>query len=423
MTTINNKINYFYNKEDNNYRLSIQDINIILDLEQIDLLKSLHKRIKYVNKDEYPVFNINGKNTSIFDILYNTKYIQYNFKNNNKFDVRKENVEITNNSNTNNEYIYNKTENCYSIKFGNINIIIDPEQYTILQNLNKRLIYNSLDDYPYYNKNYKKYDILTILYKYKKNNLVYHFINNNKYDLRSNNVIIHHQYNDIINKDFDIIKYIPGHYVDNGKDAYFMKNPIWMTKNNDYLMYCEPGKLCILCEKSYQLIKDYEKALNKPITYYYLQNGYIAHADNLYIHQIIMNYHGNGKGTKNGSVDHKNRNRLDNRLDNLEITTHQQQQANKVGSIEGTKRKRKTSAKPLPDGLTQDMMPKYVVYYREMYNKEKQLSREFFKIEKHPKLTKPLAGSKSNKLTILEKLEQIKQKLQQLETTTTEINI
>ena len=68
------------------------------------------------------------------------------------------------------------------------------------------------------------------------------------------------------------------------------------------------------------------------------------------------------------------------------------------------------------------MIPKYVVYYREMYNKEKQLSREFFKIEKHPKLTKPLAGSKSNKLTILEKLEQIKQKLQQLETTT-EINI
>ena len=130
-----------------------------------------------------------------------------------------------------------------------------------------------------------------------------------------------------------------------------------------------------------------------------------------------MNYYGNGKGTINGSVNHKNRNRLDNRLDNLEVSSHQQQQSNKIGTIEGTKRKRKSNAKPLPEGLTQDMMPKYVVYYKEIYNKEKQLTREFFKIEKHPKLTKPLTGSKSNKLTIFQKLESITQKLQELDTT------
>ena len=59
------------------------------------------------------------------------------------------------------------------------------------------------------------------------------------------------------------------------------------------------------------------------------------------------------------------------------------------------------------------MLPKYVVYYRECYNKEKNLWREFFKIEKHPGLTKPIASSKSKKFTIQEKLEEIKEKLRQ----------
>jgi len=424
MKTINNKIKYQYNQEENNYQLSIQDIVIILDLEQTNILNNLHHRIKYDSSTEYPYYNIRGRNTNILEVLYNTKYFQYKFRNNNKFDLRKDNVEAIEKNIINNEYLYNHLDNSYSIKFGDITIIIDPNQYAILQNLNKRLIYNSTNRYPFYNKNYKKCDLMEIFYHYKKDNLIYLFKNNNKYDLRNDNVIIQHNYYNIIENEYDIKHYIPGHYIDNGKEAYIMKNPVWITKDNDYLMYCETGKVCILCEKSYHIIKQYELDNKTKLTFHsHPTTNYILSTKALlYIHQIIMNHYGNGKGTKNGSVDHKNRNRLDNRLDNLEITTHEQQQANRVGSIEGTKRKRKTSAKPLPDDLTQDMIPKYVVYYREMYNKEKQLSREFFKIEKHPKLTKPLAGSKSNKLTILEKLEQIKQKLQQLETTT-EINI
>ena len=52
------------------------------------------------------------------------------------------------------------------------------------------------------------------------------------------------------------------------------------------------------------------------------------------------------------------------------------------------------------------MLPKYVVYYKECYNKEKDLYREFFKIERHPKLGKSWNSSKSNKITIEEKLQQ-----------------
>jgi hypothetical protein len=61
------------------------------------------------------------------------------------------------------------------------------------------------------------------------------------------------------------------------------------------------------------------------------------------------------------------------------------------------------------------MMPKYITYNKECYNIEKNLWREFFRIEKHPKKKKIISGSKSSKLTILEKLEQIKEKLYNLE--------
>ena len=50
-------------------------------------------------------------------------------------------------------------------------------------------------------------------------------------------------------------------------------------------------------------------------------------------------------------------------------------------------------------------MKKYVVYYHEWLNPEKTRSREYFKIEKHPKLEKIWVGTKSNKISILEKLE------------------
>ena len=61
------------------------------------------------------------------------------------------------------------------------------------------------------------------------------------------------------------------------------------------------------------------------------------------------------------------------------------------------------------------MIPKYVYYCKECYNKEKNLWREFFRIEKHPKQEKTISSSKSSKLTILEKLEQIKEKLYNLD--------
>jgi hypothetical protein len=82
-----------------------------------------------------------------------------------------------------------------------------------------------------------------------------------------------------------------------------------------------------------------------------------------------------------------------------------------------TKRARKNSAKELPSGLTQEMMKKYVVYYHEWLNPEHTRSREFFKVEKHPKLKKIWIGTKSNKVSIQDKLKQANKIVENLEIT------
>jgi hypothetical protein len=73
------------------------------------------------------------------------------------------------------------------------------------------------------------------------------------------------------------------------------------------------------------------------------------------------------------------------------------------------KRIRKHNAVKLPDTLLHLSIPKYINYYKECYNIEQKLYREYFKIEKHPCQIKNKAyiSSKSNKITIVEKLNQI----------------
>ena len=77
-----------------------------------------------------------------------------------------------------------------------------------------------------------------------------------------------------------------------------------------------------------------------------------------------------------------------------------------LATARNDKRERKQTAQILPQGITHNMMKKYVVYYREMvYLKNgKCIPREYFKVESHPKLARPWVTSKSTKISLLEKL-------------------
>ena len=128
-----------------------------------------------------------------------------------------------------------------------------------------------------------------------------------------------------------------------------------------------------------------------------------------------MGCYGNGKGTTNISVDHIDRDPLNNTLVNLRIVTRKEQELNSKGIAPGTKKERKTNAKDLPKDITQNMLKKYVVYYQEWLDKEHTKQREFFKVEKHPKLDKIWTTTKSNKISIQEKLAQANKIIDDLE--------
>ena len=138
-------------------------------------------------------------------------------------------------------------------------------------------------------------------------------------------------------------------------------------------------------------------------------------SNNLYIHQIITGCYGNGKGTKTISVDHIDQDPLNNTIENLRIATRKEQEQNSKGIKDGTKRERKHNAKDLPEGITHDMMKKYVVYYHEWLDKEHTKKREFFKVEKHPKLDKIWTTPKSEKVSIQDKLNQANKVVDDLE--------
>ena len=320
-----------------------------------------------------------------------------------------------------NERLRNKPSFCVNydycfLNYGKYEFILDNEDYIeIRDNLSKTFKLDINHIYPYYKENNKEINILEYLFHFNYTDNIYSFKNNNKYDLRRENIVCYPKiYDEIVNK-YNIIEYIQGHYSTLGQQAYKIKNCLWKIKENEkeyLLMYCEQNTLCKLCPESYKKVLEFEikNNSNKKLTWYKASNGYIqTHTTYTledqkcyYIHQIITDCYGNGKGTKNISVDHIDRDPLNNTFENLRIATQTEQQTNSKGILPGTKRER-SSKKDLPDGISYEMFKKYVYYNREFYDKAKTKEREFFRVE-HPKLDKPWTTTKSGKISIQEKL-------------------
>jgi len=324
--------------------------------------------------------------------------------------------------NTAKMYSYDADKTAMCITLNNNTYLFDPDDFCRILNHPRSFIQHKEDEhYPSFIYNDKYVNYLEFLYKDgNHNNFKFH--NGNKNDLRHSNISISHHMDDFVNKNYQVIETILGHYP-RFKHANIMKNPLWriLADNKEkLLMYCEPDTFCILCEESYQKILDFEREKNDgyKLTFFRCNNGYIAtrmrDSLQIYIHQIILNFYGQGRGTKEISIDHIDRNPLNNSMENLRLATREMQEQNSKGIAPNTKRERQLGARELPDGIDHSMLRKYVVYYLNTYNKEKNKSREYFRVE-HPALDAPWESSKSGKVSIMEKLNKANQVAENLE--------
>lgn len=182
-----------------------------------------------------------------------------------------------------------------------------------------------------------------------------------------------------------------GHLVKLGCASGKYKNPykIYQDNKGKFIeMFDSSGKSFFFDESDLDSVNNVTNKSGNQVTWYVAKTGqtsdnsrelhYVACRPNsnkmLYLHAHLMNHIGKGKG--NDSVDHIDRDSLNNRRYNLRIITQSEQNKNT------NKRSRKKLAKPLPEGITQYDLPKYVVYYKEKYAKDKY--RDFFRVEKHP---------------------------------------
>jgi hypothetical protein len=307
---------------------------------------------------------------------------------------------------------FNKEENYFLI-----NGIIKVANEHIEKLFNKRNLEDliKLDDNLYYYKSKPLIEILFETDNYKQ----IKFKNNDYNDYRLNNIEI--IYNEkIIVKDPENITILSREkpkIVIGGAYHGQEKNHYWKVKDNDnniyYMIHVNNNVYTKIS------IEDKDKVLNfngtRPVWHLHTtgyitttvpyKDGYLT----LYLHQLIMDSHLEDNKNMKKTVDHINRDKLDNRRENLRFATMNEQNLNKG------KQKRQKNACLLPDGIKQSDLPIHVCYNKRCYNKENNSWREFFTIEKnHPKLDKTWESSKSNNVSITEKLEQTKLKLKYL---------
>jgi hypothetical protein len=312
-------------------------------------------------------------------------------------------------------------------------------QFFLLNNLIKidlihgpiitRLKDNKLENYSFNNEeklwyfqNYKKKNkLIDILYPNEKI-ITVKFKNNDFNDYLESNLILTKdiKFKDEFNtpNNVKIINIGPSIKITDGKYAGQFRNKYWEIegeknyiimhiKDNIYTKFSKKDELKVLLLN------------NKRPIWYLHENGYIGTTIRInsetyfyYLHQLIMDQHTKDNTDYKNTVDHINQDKLDNRRENLRIVNMSEQNKNK-----GKQERRIDAKTDLPIDIK--ILPKYVEYRKEIYNKENNSHREFF-IVSHPKLDKSWETTKSNKISIQDKFKHATSQLDLIENKITE---
>ena len=152
------------------------------------------------------------------------------------------------------------------------------------------------------------------------------------------------------------------------------------SNNPCALIYCHPGTYTIV---DMDRVVDISQAGVWSI----MSNGYPGiHTYNAKGKRTMMSLHeflfSNTENPKR--IEHINKDPLDNRLQNLRLITRTQQ------NFHRPKCSRRKDARPLPEGLTQFDLPKYIVYVEDIQRKKlagggiQEIHRAYFRITDHP---------------------------------------
>jgi len=195
---------------------------------------------------------------------------------------------------------------------------------------------------------------------------------------------------DLLPQTIKIILEYDGHICKKGKAAGKKFNPYALVEEEDkyfYVMFCNPNHLTYFSEEDLDKVLYNEKGEDRT-WYFHNQLGYIGNTKNIFLHQLIMDYSGHGKGQN--SIDHINQNKLDNRRENLRITTQSVQNENR-----GKRARMSNAIKKIPDEVLDYIeeieghrdLQKFVEYNTEVKNEK--IIKEYFQIsKKHPLLKK-----------------------------------
>ena len=306
----------------------------------------------------------------------------------------------------------------YCVLVGKIKLDIDQSPIiTRLKNCKaENFIFNNETQLWYYNNYKTTHKLVDLLYPHNKSQDI-EFINNNINDYREKNIKFNqkNKYSDLFPDPigYTILEYGIPHQIDGGRYSNEYRNMYWKVKDNNNSIYY----LMHIKENVYTKISlsDSDKVINidglRPSWYNNL-NGYIAtntqKTNNFYyLHQVIMDVHKEDLSSYEKTVDHINRDKLDNRKENLRFATMSVQNTNRE------KQTRRSDAIDLPEGISQSDLPKYVVYRKEMLDKESNKFREYFYICNHPNCER-WETSKSSKYSNYEKLLMAIKKLKEL---------